>query len=94
MCQRRDLVTAPGVALNLPAPTCTNLTPITGFTRRRDPPHGTVTPGNPNVYTPDPGFHGLDEFTFTITDAINGTSDPATVRILVDNDPVVHAPSA
>ena len=47
--------------------------------------------GNPNVYTPDAGFHGLDEFSFTITDWFNGQSDPMLVRIIVDNDPVCTA---
>ena len=87
VCPSAELVTEPGVALALPTPTCTNVTQITGFTVT-DPPHGTVTTGTSRMYVPDPGFHGLDEFSYTITDAVNGTSDPATVEIIVDNDPV------
>ncbi|MEI7744429.1 MAG: Ig-like domain-containing protein, partial [Chloroflexota bacterium] len=43
------------------------------------------------VYTPDPGYHGPDSFTYTATDG-TGTSAPATVTVTVSpNDPPVCA---
>ncbi|SDJ24653.1 Hint domain-containing protein [Lutimaribacter saemankumensis] len=41
--------------------------------------------GNP-VYTPNPGFAGTDQFTYTISDG-NGGTDTATVTITVEPDP-------
>ena len=46
---------------------------------------GTVT------YTPDPDFHGIDSFTYTVSDG-NGGTDTATVTVTVD--PVNDAPDA
>src|SRR5262249_28474266 len=61
---------------------------ISGVTQ---PAHGTVTHGSSTVtYTPNPGFHGLDPFTYTITDG-RGGSATATVRITVDQPPQVSA---
>ena len=44
-----------------------------------DPPHGSFAGG---VYTPDPGFHGVDTFTYTATDDA-GASATATVTVTV-----------
>src|SRR5262249_159771 len=64
---------------------------ISGVTQ---PAHGTVTNGNSTVtYIPNPGFHGIDPFTYTITDG-RGGSATATVRITVDQPPQVSAGAA
>ncbi len=59
------------------------------------PAHGTVTvvtPGDTGrvVYTPGPNFHGIDTFTYTVSDGTGG-SDTATVTVTVTpvNDPPV-----
>ena len=65
VCQGADLDTLPGTsALNLPAPTCTTHCRRSRASRSATRRTGRSTE-NPNVYRPDPGFHGLDEFTFT-----------------------------
>src|SRR5205823_8988327 len=47
------------------------------------PAHGTLTGTAPNLtYTPDPGFLGLDSFTFTTSDG-HVASAPATVDVTV-----------
>lgn len=57
-----------------------------------NPNHGTAVPsGNSIVYTPDPGFDGADEFTYTVSDGQGGTST-ATVTVTVA--PVNDAPIA
>jgi hypothetical protein len=42
-------------------------------------------------YGPDPDSNGTDSFTYTITDALGGVSDPATVTLVVTptNDPPI-----
>ena len=48
-----------------------------------EPAHGTVTvAGNAFTYTSEPGFNGVDTFTYTVTGA-GGTSQPATISITV-----------
>lgn len=60
------------------------------------PDHGTLTGTAPALtYTPDPGFNGPDEFTFTASD-YHDTSAAATVHITVAPDlvaPVVGTPT-
>jgi len=82
--------------------------PLTGYTLTALPAHGTLTyaatglpvalglmTGLPPVvvYTPNPGFHDQDSFSFTVT---NGylTSDPAKVSITVFGKPTAYAKSA
>ncbi len=63
------------------------------YTITQDPKHGTVSGTAPNlIYTPDPGFHGMD--TFLITDS-NGvvTSNPAVVNITVLGPPTAAGQS-
>jgi large repetitive protein len=64
------------------------------------PAHGSVTwdpdPTAPGVYTPAPGWYGIDTFTYTISDAA-GLESTATVTITVQQirrEPVVGADSA
>ena len=55
-------------------------------TIKTEPAHGKFTfNGNGFVYTPNPNFYGTDKFTYTITDASDLTSNPATVTITVKN---------
>ena len=55
-------------------------------TIKTEPAHGKFTfNGNGFVYTPNPNFYGTDHFTYTITDASDLTSNPATVTITVKN---------
>ncbi|OQX12316.1 MAG: hypothetical protein BWK80_43840 [Desulfobacteraceae bacterium IS3] len=51
------------------------------------PKHGTVsfTPDGTVIYTPKPGFTGIDTFVYEISDG-NGGTDTATVRVTVDNE--------
>ncbi len=60
------------------------------------PKHGTVsfTPDGTVIYTPKPGFTGIDTFVYEISDGKGGT-DTATVRVTVDNEtPAAVADSA
>jgi VCBS repeat-containing protein len=50
-----------------------------------DPDHGSATVVGVDVlYSPDPDFHGIDTFTYTISDGLGG-SDTATVTVTVTN---------
>lgn len=72
------VITLPGSDSDIPAQT---LTFIVGT-----PTNGTLgtTTGNQVEYTPNPGFVGTDQFTFTATDGVE-TSNTATVNITVDD---------
>ena len=52
-----------------------------------EPAHGRIVLGNSLTYIPDPDFHGIDSFTYTISDG-NGGTDTATVSLTVtpEND--------
>jgi hypothetical protein len=58
------------------------------------PAHGTLSAFNQSagsvVYTPSPGFHGTDSFTYNAGDS-GGTSGPATATITVPPGPPVCA---
>jgi hypothetical protein len=48
------------------------------------PLNGNITGTGPNLtYTPDPGFNGLDSFTFYVMDELGATSNTATVSIKI-----------
>ncbi|MCK7555646.1 Ig-like domain-containing protein [Chitinophaga sedimenti] len=59
--------------------------PLT-FTKATDPAHGTVVVNNDGTYTytPDPNYHGTDQFNVTITDG-NGGSTTITVTVTVNS---------
>jgi len=60
------------------------------------PSHGTVTlaPDGAFVYTPNPGFAGLDAFTYRASDGMS-RSAPATVRLtVIENQPPVCTATA
>src|SRR4051812_31574620 len=85
-CPNASLVTTPGTPLALPSSPCTD--PDAGDTVTVAPvtlpQHGTLTA---TAYTPSPGFHGRDQFTYQGTDNHNEKSGIATVSILVDTEP-------
>jgi hypothetical protein len=89
VCPDADFTISPGEVLQFSKPVCNdpegNPYQVSSVS---DPPHGTIG-GTPDAgtYTPDNGFHGRDEFTYRVTDSTNETSQPATVRILVDTAP-------
>lgn len=56
------------------------------------PSHGAWIGSPPNlIYTPNPDFHGTDQFTFTASD---GTADPVEATITIEVRPVNDAPVA
>lgn len=67
-----------------PSTTTITINPINGsFTNNFD---GTI------VYTPNPGFSGIDIFTYTVQDNDGQTSDEATVTVLVGNAKGLYYP--
>lgn len=78
-------VAAPGVLANDTDPDGGVLTALLS----EDVEHGTLSLGSNGsfVYIPDPGFKGLDEFTYSAVDA-TGLVSSATVRITVNHRPV------
>jgi hypothetical protein len=89
VCPDGLIETEPGVAVDLPIPSCTNADPPVTFVipPGGQPAHGSLTAGSPNVYAPTPGYHGADEFKYQIRNGLNELSNIATVRVIVDNDP-------
>ncbi len=54
---------------------------------RRTPAHGTVRVDESTgevTYTPEPGFTGTDEYTYTVADQDGWTSGETTVTITVE----------
>src|SRR3954470_6950095 len=52
------------------------------------PAHGTVSLDPPYSYTPNPGFHGVEIYSNTLTNVdTNETSAPASVTVIVDSPP-------
>ena len=89
VCPDASFTTEPGKVLQFPKPVCNDPEGNTyQVSSVSDPPHGAIG-GTPDAgsYSPDPGFHGRDEFTYRVTDSTNEVSLPATVRILVDTAP-------
>ena len=62
------------------------------------PTNGTVSilPDGTVTYTPEPGFHGDDEFMYRVCDSETNQCDEATVTVEVDPPPTspVSAPAA
>src|SRR5215218_8181041 len=79
-CPDATLDTPPGTALDLPYPTCTNMTGTGTITLKVPPQHGAIQanqPPTPNRYLPNTGFHGVDTLKYTVTDPANGESNVA-----------------
>jgi hypothetical protein len=88
-CPDLTLEIAPGETAELPAPPCTGLVPPITIVipPGGGPQHGTLTAGDPNIYQPDAGFHGQDEFRYQVANSTGELSNIATVTVIVDNDP-------
>lgn len=93
-CKDAEFTILPNATLPLPEPSCTDPEgdpfAIAGFSM---PAHGTINPGA-RSYTPTPGYHGYDEFTFQVRDNNNETSLPARVSLLIDTAPECRDGSA
>ena len=78
---------------------CTDADPLT-FAVGTGPDHGSVTIDDASTgdftYDPDPDYFGPDSFTFTASDADDGTSGPATMSVTVNSvdDPPSFTPGA
>src|SRR5439155_27365875 len=77
----------------VPTGTHTDGEPLRIDDRNSQPDHGTVTQTDDHQlnYTPFPGFHGTETFTYTATDG-GDSSSQATVTVTVNH--VNHAPAA
>jgi hypothetical protein len=93
-CKDAEFTIFPNASLPLPQPSCTDPEGdaflIAGYTT---PAHGTINPGA-MTYTPTPGYHGYDQFTFQVRDNNNETSLPARVSLLIDTAPQCRDGSA
>ena len=78
---------------------CTDVDPLT-FAIDTGPSHGSVNLDNASTgdftYDPKPNYFGSDSFTFTASDADDGTADPATMSITVNSvdDPPSFTPGS
>jgi hypothetical protein len=64
---------------------------VPGSGSHTTPSNGTLSGGEPFVYTPNPGTFGVDSFTYSLTD-VGGTELTATVTItILDEAPPVEA---
>lgn len=64
--------------------------PLT-FSVATNPANGTLSGTAPNLlYTPNPGYFGLDPFTFNVNDGLNGSTTPGvlTVNVVKNTRPV------
>ena len=95
-CPNASLSTTPGQRIALAASPCTDpeSDPYT-LAVVTQPVHGTIVPDNgTNYYTPAPGYHGLDQFTYQATVSPTEQSNVATVQILIDTAPTCTDTSA
>jgi VCBS repeat-containing protein len=85
-----------GTSGNLPAATDTDNDAVT-YAKATDPAHGTVTVNADGsyTYTPQPGYHGADSFSYAVSDGEGGTATcTATITVSDVNDPPVAANDA
>src|SRR5689334_17342528 len=87
-CPSAKLTGPMNTAISLASLTCTNVSSNFTVNPPSPPPqHGDLS-GPPYQYTPKPGYHGTDQFKYTVTDnTTHETSDPATVDLLIDSAP-------
>src|SRR3954451_16390737 len=83
VCPGGYFTTPVNTQLALDAPSCTDPGSAPVIAVMRPPAHRAVV-GPPYAYIPQTGFHGVDSFSYTLTNTDTGeTSDPAEVTILV-----------
>jgi hypothetical protein len=86
-CSGGTVATTPGQPKTLDFPNCDGAGDNPVVTVVSPPIGGTVT-GNPFVYTPFPGFVGVDSFRYTVKNTTTGeTSAEATVNLVVNTPP-------
>ncbi len=86
-CSGGTAVVAPGQPKTLDFPSCDGAGDNPVVTVVSPPIGGTVT-GNPFVYTPAPGFVGVDQFRYTVKNTTTGeTSAETTVNLVVNTPP-------
>jgi hypothetical protein len=87
VCPEGAFETDPGVPVQLPTPSCTNLPVAFFIPPDGNPANGMVTLGAPSVYTPNPGFHGVDTFFYQARNAGGEESVKTKVTVIVDFAP-------
>lgn len=86
-CSGGTVAMTPNQPKTLAFPNCDGAGDNPVVTITTPPTLGTVT-GNPFVYTPAPGFKGVDHFLYSVKNTATGeTSAQATVNLLVDTAP-------
>jgi hypothetical protein len=86
-CSGGTVVVTPGQPKTLGFPSCDGAgdNPVVAVVT---PPVGGTVTGNPFVYTPAPGFVGVDHFRYTVKNTTTGeTSAEATVNLVVNTPP-------
>jgi hypothetical protein len=84
-CSGGTVAMTPNQPKTLAFPNCDGAGDNPVVTITTPPTVGTVT-GNPFVYTPAPGFKGVDHFLYSVKNTATGeTSAQATVNLLVDS---------
>jgi len=85
-CQPTTVTTRPGVAVALTT-NCTDTGANPTVTITKAPIGGTL-PTLPGTYTPAPGFSGVDEVRYTVTNATTGeTSAQSSINLVVNSLP-------
>jgi hypothetical protein len=82
VCTPHTVTTRSGVAVMLNTD-CTEAGTVTITT----PPVSGTLPALPGLYTPAPGFHGVDHLFYTVTSAGGETSLPTAINLVVDDGP-------
>ncbi|MDJ0939426.1 MAG: Ig-like domain-containing protein [Woeseiaceae bacterium] len=89
----QSVVTDPATAVSVPAVATDADGDMLSFAVATPPTSGTAALASAGfIYTPDPGFGGVDTFTYTASDGTD-TSAPATVTITVNARPVATGAS-
>ena len=88
-CESAYLIVSPGDTLDLPDPSCSDPDDDNGEVSVIDytqPDEGEIDE-DAWTYTPPPGFHDFDYFTYTVADEDGETAGPFTVTVSVNTPP-------